>query len=202
MLGLQSLIWKLNVLKLSYNKYFFCHKPFSILPVEDHQLWSEVPADMENPEQTKEEEDSIDGKYNSCYLKGLRELFEDGAGDGEEEQGGVEEVVEAAALVLQLAIQVAGGLDEDFAELVQDEDEEPDVEKDLRVLETPGEVENCHIGIKQQEQEVADTVSNKLDNRCLHQWFYDYVYTTNILMLKAWELSLQLLIYKLDGVDI
>ena len=106
---------------------------------------------MENPEQTKEEEDSIDGKYNSGYLKGFRELFEDGAGDGEEEQGGVEEVVEAAALVLQLAIQVAGGLDEDFAELVHDEDEEPDVEKDLRVLETPGEVENCHIGIKQQE---------------------------------------------------
>ena len=151
-----------------FKKHVFCHKPSSILPVEDDQLWSKVPADMKNPKQTKKEEDRIDGKYNSGNLKGFRELFEDGAGDGEEKQDGIEEVVEAAALVLQLAIEVTRGLDEDFPELVHNEDEEPGVEQDLRVLETPGEVENCHVGIKQQEKEVADTVANKLDNRCLH----------------------------------
>ena len=102
-------------------------------------------------------------------MKCFRKLFEAGAGDGEEEQGGVEEIVETAALVPQLAVQVTRGLDEDFTELVDDEDEEPDIEQDFRVLETPGEVENCHVGIEQQEQEVADTVANKLDNGCLHQ---------------------------------
>ena len=134
-------------------------------PVKDDQFWSEIDVDVVHSEQTDKEQDGIESKDCSGDHEGFGKLFQCGTCHCKEKDKSVKDVVDIVVVGDQLPKELVRRLYQDLSQLVQHIDHDPGVQHKFRVLGSPGEVENGHIGVEEEEDKIGAHVPDELHHR-------------------------------------
>ena len=120
---------------------------------------------MVDSEQTDEEQDGVDRKDSSGNHESSGKLLQNCARHCKEKRKTVEDVVDIVVVGDELPKELVCRLNEDLPQLVEHVDHNPGVEHHLGVLYLPGEVEDGHVGVEEEEDEIRAHVPNELHHR-------------------------------------